>query len=111
MHGFRSWTMLVSTRGCWGHGAPWPVGMLAAAVAASMSGSALCQTKEPPAVVDSNLEAMAKQMPDCKEFRNACQVCVRLADGKLGCSNIGVACTPSGPWHCSAAPKPGEQTK
>jgi len=76
-----------------------------------VSAPALCQTKEPPAVVDSNLEAMALQMPDCNEFRNACQVCARLADGKLECSNIGVACTPSGPWQCSAAPKPAESTK
>jgi cytochrome P450 len=52
---------------------------------------AVLQTK-PPAAADSNLDALAKQMPDCNEFRNACQVCVRLADGKLGCSNIDVAC-------------------
>jgi hypothetical protein len=58
-----------------------------------------------------DLLALAQQMPDCKEFRNACQVCVRLSDGKLGCSNIGVACSPSGDWRCSALGKPGEPTK
>jgi hypothetical protein len=57
------------------------------------------------------LEAFAKQMPDCKEFRNACEVCVRLGDGKLGCSNVGVACNPSGPWQCSVPSKPGEPAK
>jgi hypothetical protein len=71
--------------------------MLAAVVAACAGAPALSQTKEPAAVADSNLEAVAQQMPDCKEFRNDCQVCVRLADGKLRCSNIGIACTPSGP--------------
>ena len=82
----------------------------AAAVAVAVSAPAVAQTKE-PAVTDSNLEALAKQMPDCKEFRNACQVCVRLADGKLGCSNISVACNPSGPWQCSIPTKSGEPTK
>jgi ABC-type taurine transport system substrate-binding protein len=82
----------------------------AAAVAVAVSAPAVAQTKE-PAVTDSNLEALAKQMPDCKEFRNACQVCVRLADGKLGCSNIGVACNPSGSWQCSIPTKSGEPTK
>ena len=83
----------------------------AALVAAAVSAPAVSQTKEPAPAADSNLEALAKQMPDCKEFRNACQVCVRLADGKLGCSNIGVACNPSGPWQCSAPSKPGEPAK
>jgi hypothetical protein len=82
-----------------------------AVVGAALSAPAVSQTKEPPAVTDSNLEALAKQMPDCKEFRNACQVCVRLADGKLGCSNIGVACNPSGSWQCSIPTKSGEPTK
>jgi len=83
----------------------------AAVVATVVSGPAVSQTKDPPAVTDSNLEALAKQMPDRKEFRNACQVCVRLAEGKLGCSNIGVACSPSGPWQCSVPSKPGEPKK
>lgn len=55
------------------------------------------------------LEALARQLPECKEFRNACQVCKRLSDGKLGCSNIGVACNPSGEWRCSGEAK--ETTK
>ena len=48
-----------------------------------------------------NLERLAARMADCKEFRNACQVCARRADGKLGCSNVGIACNPSGEWRCS----------
>src|SRR5262245_25916324 len=111
MHGFWSSEMALSTRGCLPRGMPWHVAILTALVAASVSAPALCQTKQPPAVADSNLEAIAQQMPDCKEFRNACQVCVRLADGKLGCSNIGVACNPSGPWQCSAPSKPAETKK
>jgi hypothetical protein len=87
------------------------VGLAIAVAVVGLSGLAVSQTKEPPAVTDSNLEAFAKQMPDCKEFRNACQVCVRLADGKLGCSNIGVACNPSGPWQCSVPSKSGEPVK
>jgi hypothetical protein len=82
----------------------------AAVVAAALSAPAVSQKKEPPAVTDSNLEALARQ-PDCKEFRNACQVCARLADGKLGCSNIGVACNPSGPWQCSVPSNAGEPKK
>jgi hypothetical protein len=111
MHGFRSAEMLLSTRGCLVRGGLSSVAILVAVVAASVNSPALCQTKEPPVVPDSNLEAIAQQMPECKEFRNACQVCVRLADGKLGCSNIGVACTPSCPWQCSAPSKPADTTK
>ena len=114
--------MALSTRGCSASDGPWSVaaamkgivvglGMLAGVVAAALSAPAVSQTKEPPPVADSNLEALTKQMPDCKEFRNACQVCVRLADGKLGSSNIGVACNPSGPWQCSVPAKTGEPTK
>jgi hypothetical protein len=45
---------------------------------------------------------LARQMPDCREFRSECQVCIRLPDGKLGCSNIGIACNPGRSWRCSA---------
>ena len=71
----------------------------------ALSAPASAQTSSEPPKPAPELEALARQMPDCKEFRNACQVCVRVAEGKLGCSNIGVACNPSGPWQCSA-PQP-----
>jgi len=58
--------------------------------------------------VTRHLQVLADQLPDCREFRNACQVCVRIVNGKLGCSNIGVACNPSGPWRCSTPSKSGE---
>lgn len=77
-----------------------------------LSAVAAAQTPVEQAPVPTpDLLALAQQMPDCKEFRNACQVCVRLSDGKLGCSNIGIACSPSGAWLCSAAAKPDEPTK
>lgn len=59
-------------------------------------------TSQTPIEQSRELEKLVRQMPDCKEFRNDCQVCVKLPDGKLGCSNIGVACNPSGSWRCSA---------
>ena len=57
-----------------------------------------------------DLQALALQIPDCKEFRNDCQVCIKLRDGQLGCSNIGVACNPSGSWRCSV-PSTSEERK
>lgn len=54
---------------------------------------------------------LAQQMPECREFRNDCVVCVRSADGKLGCSNVGIACTPSRQWRCSLPKKTEERTK
>ena len=70
-------------------------------VACQLSAPAPAQTREQSPLPTPDLVALAKQMPDCREFRNACQVCVRLADGTLGCSNIGFACNPSGAWHCA----------
>jgi hypothetical protein len=72
----------------------------------ALGAPASAQTSSEPPKPAPELEALARQMPDCQEFRNACQVCVRVAEGKLGCSNIGVACSPSGPWHCSAPSQP-----
>jgi hypothetical protein len=66
-----------------------------------LSASAVAQTAKPDPTPPRDVEALAERMPDCKEFRNECQVCARQADGKLGCSNIGVACNPSGEWQCS----------
>jgi hypothetical protein len=60
------------------------------------------------------VEVLAQQLPDCNEFRNNCQVCVRAAGGaggKLGCSNIGIACNPSGEWRCSVPSQPREPKK
>jgi hypothetical protein len=48
-----------------------------------------------------DLRTLAQQMPSCREFRNDCQVCVRLSDGTLGCSNMSIACSPAGKWRCS----------
>ena len=70
-------------------------------VVCQLSAAAIAQTLEQSPLPSPDLVALAKQMPDCREFRNACQVCVRLADGKLGCPNIGIACNPSGTWHCA----------
>jgi hypothetical protein len=38
-----------------------------------------------------DLLALALRIPDCKEFRNDCQVCINLPERKHGCSDIGVA--------------------
>jgi hypothetical protein len=75
-----------------------------------LSASAVAQTAKQDPTPPWDVEALAERMPDCKEFRNACQVCARQADGKLGCSNIGVACNPSGEWRCSI-PKADEPKK
>jgi hypothetical protein len=61
-----------------------------------------------PAMSQTSVEAsrdvieLAKRLAGCKDFRNDCQVCVRLENGNLGCSNNGIACSPSGQWRCSA---------
>jgi hypothetical protein len=78
------------------------------AVVGALVGPAACQT---PAEQSPDLVVLAEQMPECKEFRNDCQVCVRLAGGTLGCSNIGIACGPSGHWRCSMPGKPNDQSK
>jgi hypothetical protein len=62
-------------------------------------------------VPDRDLSTLARQMPDCKEFRNACQVCMRLADEELHCSNIGIACSPNGEWKCSSPERTDEPKK
>jgi hypothetical protein len=80
--------------------------ILVGALNSFATAQALKQDPSPSA----DVEALALRMPDCKEFRNACQVCARQADGKLGCSNIGVACNPSGEWQCSI-PKADEPKK
>jgi hypothetical protein len=74
----------------------------------TLSAPAASQTSVEPS---PDVQVLAQQMPECKEFRNDCQVCVRLADGKLGCSNIGIACSPSGHWRCSAPTKTEERAK
>jgi hypothetical protein len=66
---------------------------------------------EPHAAPALDLQALARQMPDCKEFRNSCRVCLRQPDGTLGCSNTGVACTPDGPWRCATPANPDQKPK
>jgi hypothetical protein len=62
-----------------------------------LSAPAIPQTPEKKSILPTpDGLVLAVQMPDCKEFRNACQVCVRAPNGKLGCSNIGIACSSSG---------------
>ena len=79
------------------------LGAVLAIVVDALGATAVSQTPvEPP----PDVLVLAEQMPACKEFHNACQVCAKQPDGKLGCSNIGVACNPSGPWRCSAPPQP-----
>jgi hypothetical protein len=86
------------------------VGMIVLVFALSAPG--MSQTTTAQAInPDPDLNEFARRMPDCKEFRNACQVCSRLADGKLGCSNIGVACTPNGDWRCSVPAKTDDAAK
>jgi hypothetical protein len=38
--------------------------------------------------------------PDCLEWTDACQVCLRDQDGVQQCSTPGIACTPSVPVVC-----------
>ena len=82
-----------------------------AAIACTLILPAVSQTNHQAPVASQDLEVLAQRLPDCKEFRNACQVCVRAADGKLGCSNIGIACNPSGEWRCSIPSTLGDQKK
>jgi hypothetical protein len=82
-------------------------GLSGVLIVAAGTFSAAAQTAER----SPDLLALERQMPDCREFRNDCQVCVRLPDGKLGCSNIGIACSPSGQWRCSVPGKTEERTK
>ena len=72
---------------------------------------AVSQTNGQAPAASRDLEALARRLPDCKEFRNACQVCVRSADGKLACSNIAIACNPSGEWRCSIPSASDDQKK
>ncbi len=41
-----------------------------------------------------------RENPDCAEWTDACQACVRAADGNFHCTTVGIACTP-GPPMCS----------
>jgi len=50
--------------------------------------------------LDTKLSELARNQPECKEFRNACQVCLR-ENGEFRCSNVSIACSPSGEWKCS----------
>ena len=86
------------------------IGLIVSAYVLSALGAAQTPVEQPPAPTP-DLLALAQQMPDCNEFRNACQVCVRLSDRKLSCSNIGVACSPSGDWRCSVPTKPDAPAK
>jgi len=79
---------------------------LGAAFLVALGASSAPGASQTPGEPSADLLALAQQMPNCREFRNACQVCVRLADGKLGCSNIGIACNPSGDWRCSIPAPP-----
>ena len=76
---------------------------------------------------DESIEAEAKQLAETfrsvreltriaeKESHEVVIACPHLiedvADGKLGCSNVGIACTPSGQWRCSLPKKTEEGTK
>ena len=48
-----------------------------------------------------DLTALAKQLPSCKAFKTDCEVCIKMPDEKFGCSNVGIACNPSGVWRCA----------
>lgn len=85
--------------------------MIALVCALSAPAASQTPTQVRPAEHSPDLHALAQQMPDCKEFRNACEVCGRRADGKFDCSNIGIACGPSGDWRCSAPTKTDAPTK
>jgi hypothetical protein len=54
-----------------------------------------------PSTLDINLLDLARKQPECKEFKNACQVCLREENGELHCSNVSIACSPRGEWKCS----------
>ena len=42
----------------------------------------------------------------CREWTNGCRVCERTANGEFNCSNIGIACQPTG-GRCSGGRKSG----
>jgi hypothetical protein len=55
---------------------------------------------------------LARKQQECKEFRNACWVCLRKENGEFHCSNVSIACSPSEGWKCSnlaAASDPGKR--
>jgi hypothetical protein len=85
----------------------WLVVLVGALHAPAFSQTPVDKTTAPP----PDLFALAQQMPNCKEFRNACEVCVRLPGARLACSNVGIACSPSGNWRCSELSKTDEQAK
>lgn len=55
----------------------------------------------PPEITLFNFGANA---PACQTWTNACQICTRLPEGRIGCSTPGIACTPVEP--VCAEPKP-----
>jgi hypothetical protein len=44
---------------------------------------------------------LARKQPECKEFRNACWVCLKKENEEFHCENVSIACSPSGEWKCS----------
>jgi len=87
------------------------LGCFSIAIFALIASEAVRAIAEERAAPHPDLSEAIQKKPDCLEFRNACQVCARQADGIFGCSNIGVACTPNGDWYCSQPPKSEEKAK
>jgi hypothetical protein len=42
-------------------------------------------------------QSFDERAPDCAEWSDGCIVCAKQADGEIGCSTPGVACTPREP--------------
>lgn len=51
----------------------------------------------------SALDSFASENPACTEIRNGCIVCTKTEQGRLGCSNVGIACVDSGAWRCTSS--------
>ena len=55
----------------------------------------LARSQEARPTPTATLFSFGRDNPDCIEWTNACQVCVRGEDGEPKCSTAGIACQPA----------------
>ena len=72
---------------------------------ASVSLAADLPLKPQPPAAPAAVGPMTPPSAACREWSDGCRTCQRAADGKVSCSNVGIACVPKD-RTCTASDPP-----
>ena len=63
------------------------------------------EPKPEPVQAPARSSPLAPPTATCREWSDGCRTCQRAADGKVSCSNVGIACVPKD-RTCTASDPP-----